>query len=281
MGNGNHLRLAITLAALCLALTLPGAGNARASCVMESAPIRETTTTDIYWDAAGLEGERHGKFVFTFVQAPDALCPESIASARVRGPDGYRFRIRPHRPLTLANLNGYVDDHLTHTLWLMGFDRSGFLPEGEYRLMVRFTNGDVYRAADSLRRNRPLLRAYKRDRDQLSFSPSGETVSALAPPALRWTTLREVGGPSAYYSTRLSEPLDGFVDPHHLRVWDFIFYTSYLHSDSGRDAGTIPVPPGFLEPGRQYVWFTEIVDANRLDRLDLAIFQPAQFFQTQ
>lgn len=267
-----------------LVLAVCGAGSAApaaaspAACLMPSPPIWDTVVTDVYWDWGDRSDQRLGKFVVNFKQAPDSFCHESVASATVRGPGGYRFSFEPHQRLDRHNLNGYVDDHFVHGVWLMAFDPRGFLRRGEYTITVRFTNGVVRQRSNFFDPRRALLRSYLEHRAAVQFSPSGGSVPALAPTVLRWTTLRELGGASAFYSLRVSEPLDNFIDPHHLRFWDAIFYQSYLFPEAGQDSGTMPLPPGTLEPGKDYAWFVELLDSNRLEDLNMAIFQPAQFF---
>lgn len=274
-------RLAAALAAVaCASLAIAAtAGASHGTCAVQSPQIWDTVATDVYWDFGDRPDLELGKFVVTFAQPPDSFCATSIESAFVTGPDGYRFELDPTEPLDLENLNGYVDDHFIHAVWLMGFDRRGFLREGDYTITVRFKDGVVRRQVNRFSPRRDLLDAYLQRRDAISFSPSGALVRATSPDPLRWTTMAELGGPSAYYSVRLSRPLDGFLDPHNLIFWDAIFYQSYLRPDAGLDNGTQSLAPLMIHPNKRYAWFVEILDSNRLQDLNMAIFQPAQFFK--
>ena len=111
----------------------------------------------------------------------------------------------------------------------------------------------------------------------MEYSPSGGT-SPADDTVLRWSTLRDLGGPDAYYNVWISPGTAEFIAPEEARG-DTIFDDAGRDPDAGLNHGSSrqgsPEEP--LVPGPQ-TWQPEILDANVLENINMIIFPPGQHF---
>jgi len=152
----------------------------------------------------------------------------------------------------------------------MIYDTQGFLKEGQYQITVTRNNGKVLQMSKTLKFNRALLEAYLKT--PKTFVPQGNVVPDATGLLLQWLTIT---GMDAYYCSRVQQVGKDFA-------------TGNVHFDNiflrGGRAGfnqkeiRVTAP---LEKDKSYVWFTEILDSNRLREVNMAIFLEFQFFQVQ
>jgi hypothetical protein len=114
----------------------------------------------------------------------------------------------------------------------------------------------------------------------MTFSPKDGEAPADAC-VLSWSTLRDLGGPDAYYNAWISSGDTEAITEADLRG-DNVFIGALLDPNFGRNAGSSQLG-SFLDPlptGPQ-TWQIEILDANQLDHIDQIIFPPGQHFVAQ
>jgi hypothetical protein len=233
--------------------------------------IAAVVATQVFADVFRESGVRMGKFVVVF-DAEAAVDLERIGSIDVTGPNGYRFAVDPHQRFTAANANGWLPPSSGNgSPWYMAFDRRGFLTEGEYAITVRFADGESRTRSRTLHEATPMLDAYLERRARIARTPAGSVALTDDAVELSWTTLRELGGPSAWYCTRVAQG----------HSWPLIDSAAIVHEDDvfagGVERGLDCRSTRFRPPAgvNDFTWFTEILDSNRLEEINLAIFQPA------
>lgn len=236
--------------------------------------VYDFVATNVYWD--GIEATRklypgivlkqkeNAKFAVIFNRR---VKPGEITSIRVSGPDGYALDFDVHRPFERKRLMGYVDDSVT---WYMIYDTQGFLKDGEYRISLTWKNGRVFQMSKWVKLNSALLKAYLET--PLTFAPQGSIAQDSAGLLLQWPM---IAGMDAYYCARVQEVGKDFAKGN--AHFDNIFLRGGRAGFNQKEA-RVTVP---LEKGKPYVWFTEILDSNRLREVDMAIFLEFQFFQIQ
>lgn len=231
--------------------------------------IKDVIVCNVYWEEfkkVKLSSPRTSKFVVTFVSPVEV---DALESVTVSGPNGYTFdfELQPHCE---ANLNGYLE--AGGHVWFLGFERSGFLEDGSYTFTVRFRNGHVARKVRSLDYSSEILDAYLRAKPE--FSPSGQVESGtdLSNVVLKWTVLPDV---DAYYLTRIG--IDDGRNDNTLTGVNWVYADTILGFGTGNLFNTglnkdqLPID-ATLRPAQEYVWFTEILDANDFQKMNLAIF---------
>ena len=208
------------------------------------------------------------KFVVMLNNDGIELDPTEIAAITITGPGQYRFGFL-NQPYARPPFNGYFYDPRQNSLWYQAY-ALGFPPNGYYTIEVRFVNGSRAWQSREVEINYPLLDSFLRYQDALSFYPSdGGAVSGSAL-LLLWTTLKDFGGPDAYYNSWL-------VGGPGVGLSDSIFLWSQKSPDAGlnnnwslKGRPQLPLPPG------EYTWFVELLDSNVLSEINLVVFFPWQ-----
>lgn len=221
------------------------------------------------------------KFVVVFNDGPGQLQPSDISELVITGPNGFTFNI-VNQEFAYPGFNGWIRDPVAGDLWWEGFlapDANGntaFLADGKYQVRVDFADGAKDRAHRKLTTDPDLLSAYLALKSGVQFSPSGTAAPAAGVP-FSWTTLASLGGPKAYYNVWASPDPNfavGFVDAQ-TGLQSNIFAQAATKPKAGLNMSSFTMT-GL--PMGDSVWFTEILDSNVLDDINLAIFQPIQFF---
>jgi len=255
-------------------ISIPGS-----ACFAGSQPgIKDIVVCNIYWENykyLRLSSPRLSKFVVTFKRDgfPDAGAMESLS---VQGPENYTYTINI-TPYMQSNLNGYIET--PGSIWFMGFDRRGFLKNGAYTITLKYRNGRVSTKSRVLNYSSEILDAYLKTGK--SFSPSKRLKPGIALDrvVLKWTVLE---GMEAYYMTRLGEyPLRRSTRKSSNWLFqDTIFgYGTGNPSNTGLNKGQVLVDRA-LQPDTEYLWFTEILDSNDFNEINIAIFESYQYFKT-
>lgn len=230
--------------------------------------IRSIVVTQVYSDLGKGRGSRMAKFVVLF---DGVVARGEIASIEVTGPGGYRFAVDASQAFDFRNLNGCLVDRVSGHLWYMAFDRRGFLPDGGYDIEVRSAAGAVRRRSRTLRYDDALLQFYLARAREIRRQPSGPVASGERI-TVSWSTLAALSGPDAYYCLRLSEGKSWpTADLGRLLFFDDIFEAANDRAGLNQDSATVPLPSGV----RELTWFVELLDANRYEDINIAIFQPA------
>ncbi|GAA3763926.1 hypothetical protein [Salinactinospora qingdaonensis] len=249
--------------------------------------IYDIMACNVYWDfESPLQREQH-KFLVSFYPT-EVATPELIQRIVARGPQGYEVEISNQR-FTPSNTDGYIYDRTLNYYWYMLNLPTGYLPEGEYTIEVTCTNGEVLRKS-RVQRDAPsqaLISAYTEHRDTIvdSFSPAkSEQLPAgtsLENLRCQWSTLRDLGGPDAFYIYRLSQGRSAReFDTQNLTWWDNIFIQrAHGNPEAGHNRGEVTVGAP-LRPATPYAYFVEVTDANAQSETNICIFQPHQMFVT-
>jgi len=239
--------------------------------------IKDIVVCNVYWEdfrAMNLPYPRVSKFVVTFGSAAD---PDLIESIRVNGPDGYTYDIILE-PYTNKTLNGYLGTR--GWVWFMGYERRGFLKDGRYDITLTYKSGRVTSKGRVLKYSSKILDAYLKIRSE--FSPTGRLPagSDLSDMTLKWTV---VPGVTAHYMTRIGTNLGSRNNWTRDFGWvfqDTIFgYGTGNRFNRGINKGEMKVKTT-LKPGKQYLWFTELLDSNDFNKINIAIFCKYQYLFT-
>jgi hypothetical protein len=243
--------------------------------------------TQVYMDFPGAPGWRMGKFVLLFDDATGELEPANIESISVSGPDGYSFDIAVGRKLSHVTLNGFIERTepgiarlAEKRLWYMAFARSGFLNTGHYTVTVTYKDGTTRRRANDLKDALWLLDRYLASNPPLPSSASCRLEGASKVVDLRWSTLKDVADIDAYYCLRLARR--GLIPSvtNDLMVFvDDILFQSEEEPEAGLNRSEACVVLADPET-TDYVWFFEILDANHLEAINMAIFTPTRSFSS-
>jgi len=231
--------------------------------------ILSFVAANTYHDEASLAEKRNSKFeAFLW----PTITPSQVKSVMVYGPDDFTFEI--HNAPMAEDLNGYVQNPRLPALWYQAILPTE-LRGGAYTLCMTYTNGEQHSYSRVLVVNDALLRFYLEHRAELTFRPNRGTSSA-ADTVLTWSTLRELGGPDAYYNAWISSGTHESIGLLNLRG-DNIFVAALLDPRAGLNVGKSrlgsvfdPLPVGPL------TWQVEILDSNRLDGVNQIIFPPGQ-----
>jgi hypothetical protein len=256
---------------LALSLSQPCSGGSEPG-------IKDIVVCNIYWEDykyVDLPGPRLSKFVVTF-NSFRPVDTEAIESLSVKGPENYTYKI-DIVPYNRKNLNGFIET--PGTTWFMAFDRRGFLKNGPYTITLKYRGGKVSRKSRVLNYTDTILNVYLKTK--LSFSPTGRLPDSdrLDGITLRWTVLPKV---KAYYETRLGKyPLTESSGTSSGWVFqDSIFgYGTGNPTNTGLNKGNVRVGKT-LQPDTGYLWFTEILDSNNFNQINIAIFESYQYFRT-
>jgi len=237
--------------------------------------ISAIVVTQVYSDYGVLD-RRLGKFVILFDPDFGRVDSNSITRIEVFGPRNYHFDILPHKLFNAFSLNGYVDDHYFNLLWYMAFDAKGFLEDGEYIIDVTFANGVKKQRSRVLQYDDKILKTYLNCRKSIKMRPTGfwKVDRRTHNIPLSWTTLRELIGIDAFYCARLSKGISWpSINVQNLLFFDDIFAASEADPSCGFNKGLATVEDKAVSFST-YTWFIEILDSNRFENINIAIFQP-------
>jgi hypothetical protein len=236
--------------------------------------ILSFVAANAYHDLPSLEAKHNSKFEAFLLPT---ITPEEIENLMVLGPDGFEFAFRnvPSDDI----VNGYILDERQPALWYHAL-LSEPLAEGRYTLRVRFKNGEEQQYSRVLVANDALVTFYLSHREQMQFRPRGGSVRGDAA-VLEWSTLRELGGPDAYYNGWTSAGTEEGITGIDMRG-DAIFFKAVLDPEAGKNVNTIQLGTWFdpLPRGPQ-TWQVEILDANVLDDINQIIFPPGHHFRVR
>ena len=238
--------------------------------------IKHIVACNVYWEDyryTSLPTAEAGKFVVTF-DTDQRVDVELIESITVNGPNGYfnQFEIQP---FDIQNLSGYVDEVENNFIWFQTYDKNGFLINGEYTITLKYKSNKQSQKSRVLNYTPGLLESYKNIHSE--FTPSGSLPKTInSEVELTWTVLPDK---EAYYATRLMaytpEEPSAMIIP---KFFDNIFgYGDGNSENTGLNKESVTIPLA-LDVDSRYLWFTEILDSNKLDEINIAIFEPAQFF---
>ena len=239
--------------------------------------IKDIVVCNVYGEdfrTMNLPSPRVSKFVVTFGSAAD---PDLMESIRVNGPYGYTYDISL-KPYTNITLNGYLGTR--GGIWFMGYERRGLLKDGRYDITLTYKSGRVTKKGRVLKYSSEILDAYLKIRPE--FSPTGglQADTDLSDITLRWTV---VPGIKAHYMTRIGTNLGSRNNWTRDFGWvfqDTIFgYGTGNPFNRGTNKGEVKVTTT-LKPGKQYLWFTELLDSNDFNKINIAIFCKYQYLFT-
>lgn len=240
--------------------------------------IKTLLVTQLLAAMSRVREDRMSKIIVQFEGGDLSPRIEDVESVHVRGPSGYNLEIAVHEMFDhKTSMNGFKIDRWTGGL---AFERylQGFLENGEYTVEVRFRNGHVATRSRTLHYDDRLVTAYLENRTRIQLAPGATTgVEGDGRVSFSWTTLASLGGPDAFYCLRVCEGFSWpFLDP------DKTVYTGEAlepgAQSSGLNLGVVRVP---LNPASSYTWFTEILDSNRLEEINVAILMPSVRFTTR
>ena len=227
----------------------------------------------VYHDFPSLEVKRGSKFEVFMLPT---VKPEQVRTLRVHGPGGFVFDFMnvPFR----ETANGYLENDRIPVLWYQAF-RTASLEPGSYSVHVTFENGVEKQSGREVLPNQELIEFYLEHKHEMLYTPSGG-VSPANDTLLTWTTLRDLGGPDAYYNAWISPGTAEAIDPETARgdliFGEFTNPSAGLNASSSRQGSADnPLPIG------PQTWHPEITDSNRLDRVGVALFPPGQHFTAQ
>jgi len=245
--------------------------------VLGEPDIKDIVVCNVYWEdfrLMNLPYPRVSKFVVTFGAAAD---PDLMESIRVNGPYGYTYNISLE-PYTNKTLNGYLGK--PGGIWFMGYERRGFLKDGRYDITLTYKSGHTTSKCRVLKYSSEILDAYLKIRPE--FSPTGRLPAGtdLSDITLRWTV---VPGVTAHYMTRIGTNLGSRNNWTRDFGWvfqDTIFgYGTGNRFNRGLNKGEVKVMTT-LKSGKQYLWFTELLDSNDFNKINIAIFCKYQYLFT-
>ena len=233
--------------------------------------ILSFVAANAYHDVPSFEEKRNSK-VEAFLWP--TIASSEVRSVMVYGPDDFAFEIR-NAPLA-EDLNGILENSRLPALWyhaILPIELRG----GVYTLCITYTNGEQHSYSRVLVVNDAMVRFYLEHKAELAFQPNQGTSSAVDT-VLTWSTLRDLGGPDAYYNAWISSGTDESIGVINLRG-DNIFVGALLDPRAGLNARRSRLGSAFDPlPAGPLTWQVEILDANRLDAINQIIFPPAQNF---
>jgi hypothetical protein len=247
--------------------------------------IYDLMACNVYMDfVTDLPKEQH-KFLIAFHPTGGDPLPELIESITARGPNGYSVQMSNQR-YTPVNRDGWIFDRTTNSHWYMTNLHTGFMAPGEYVIEVKAKDGST-KSISRVQDNAPsdaLMAAYRKSQDELaaSWAPArGELVEGgLKDITIQCKAIQALTGQDAYYVFRLSEGKSGKeFDTQNLVWWDNIFLQRFTDPKAGLNRNKLTVQT-VLEPGKHYVYFTELTDGNSMGGTNICVFQPHQTFRT-
>lgn len=253
--------------------------------------IFDIMACNVYWDfdKSPMPKETH-KLLVALWPTPGVVAPDYIEKITGYGPNGYEHRIAAHDKFDNVKKNGWLYTPALQNYWYMYNIPSGFMKEGEYTIEIACKDGSVVKKS-RVQKSGPsdaAVEAYLKNRDKVleSYSPSKTKPLAAGSSRkgidLKWSPLKEFGGPDEFYVTRLAEastPME--FDGNNLTLFDNIYVQRLRSGDTtvGRNRGKVTVEEE-LKPNTNYGYFVEITDANVGGEANICIFQPHQFFKT-
>ncbi|MFX1451355.1 MAG: DUF362 domain-containing protein [Promethearchaeota archaeon] len=236
-------------------------------------------------DSNGLP-EKQGKFEIRFFGLFGEKDTNLIKDITVEGPKGYEFHFKNHI-FNNNNGNGYIVDNYNHQIiWYLGYDRNGFLEDGEYKFTIDYSNDETRYKTRILHTNNKLLENYLKLKNKIEFSYE-EKPKYMGDPRIyvntKWTTLNKLNGVNAYYAAYVSKGESDFINLHDLIHFDNIYFNSILIPSYGLNKSSALINTRWkpLKPDTAYSWLTEICDSNLYNKINMSIHQPVQYFKTE
>ncbi|MHA2122006.1 MAG: DUF362 domain-containing protein, partial [Promethearchaeota archaeon] len=248
-------------------------------------PIDNIGTSQFFLDDANGVPEKQGKFEIRFFGLVGEKNTNAIKDITVEGPQGYEFHFK-NQKFDNKNGNGYiVDSYYRQKIWYLGYDRGGFLEDGEYKFTVDYWNGETRSKSRILQTNSKLLDNYLTLKDKIEYSYE-EKPKYMEDPNIyvnsKWTTLNKLRGLNAYYALYAFKGRTDHINLHDLTHFDDIYMTSLLIPSYGLNKGSALINTRWrlLKPDSEYSWLTEICDSNSYKDINMTIHQPIQHFKT-
>ena len=243
---------------------------------------------NVYMDFKDMEMQKkQHKFLATFYPTGDVPTPSLIEKITAYGPDGYSVEIK-NQEFDHKNRNGWIYNPAVNAYWYMINVDKGFLIAGEYTVLVKLKNGDILkksRMQDNVSAD-ALLASYLKNKKKIykSHAPSQSkkmpAKTELADVAVKWTPLKKMGGPDAYYIFRICEGKSGKEFDTKKVIWfNNIFFEKLRNPEAGLNIAGVTIPKE-LQARTSYVYFVEIADNNTMGKTNMTIFQPHQVFTT-
>ncbi|MFX1428212.1 MAG: hypothetical protein ACFFBE_17295, partial [Promethearchaeota archaeon] len=210
---------------------------------------------------------------------------ELIKEVLIEGPKGYEFHFK-NQLFDIKNGNGYiVDRYNRQMIWYLGYDRNGFLEDGQYRFTINYWNDETRHKTRILKTNNKLLESYLTLKNKIEYSFE-EKPKYMGDPRIyvniKWRTLDKRKGVNAFYAPYVSKGRSDFINFHDLTHVDNIYLTSILIPSYGLNKSSTLINTRWspLEPDTKYSWLAEICDSNLYKDINMTIHQPVQHFKT-
>ncbi|MFX1428402.1 MAG: DUF362 domain-containing protein, partial [Promethearchaeota archaeon] len=175
--------------------------------------------------------DKQGKFEIRFFGLVGEKNTNAIKEVIVEGPKGYEFRFK-NQLFDNENGNGYVvDSYNRHIIWYLGYDRNGFLEDGEYKFTINYWNDETRYQTRILKTNNRLLESYLTLKNKIEYSYEKKPKYMGDPRIyvnIKWRTLDKLKGINAFYAPYVSKGRSDFINLHDLTHFDNIYLTSIL-----------------------------------------------------
>ena len=239
------------------------------------------------FDHSPLRKEQH-KFVISFYPTTGAETPDLIESITAYGPDGYTVELK-NEPFKKTTLNGWVLNPVLKSYYYSAYRPVGFMKEGTYTLEVKCKDGSVLRQSrvQNNASTEAAVAFYKANKAKLLEAYKPSKVHPMSPDAKRKglvlsrKTMKDLGGPDAYYLTYLYQASSGAeASAHNVIWWDNVFVQRAAGDvQAGLNRREVAVNKD-LAPKTTYTYFVETSDANKQSETNYCIFQPHKVFTT-
>jgi uncharacterized protein (DUF362 family) len=251
-------------------------------------PIDDIVVSQIYLDRSDDSNnfpKKQAKFEVYFFGLVGEKNTNAIKNILVEGPNGYEFQFK-NQSFNFQSGNGYIiDNYSRQVVRFLAFDRGGFLEDGRYKITVDYWNDESRSISRVLKSNKILLNNYLKLKDKITYKAE-EVPKYMQDPKIyadiRWDTLNDLGGESAFYAIYLSQGRTEYVNLHDLTHFDNIYQNRLLMPSYGLNKNSALVNTRWrpLKPNTEYTWFVETCDSNKHSDIDLTIYQPHQYFKT-
>lgn len=251
-------------------------------------PIDNIGVSQLLLDRKGSNGlpQKQGKFEVRFFGLAGEKNANAIKKIIVEGPSGYEFCFK-NQLYDDKNGNGFIiDNYNRQMIWYLGYDRNGFLEDGEYKFTINYWNDEIRDKSRILQTNDRLLESYMRFRNRIEYSCE-EKPKYMGDPRIyvniKWTTLNMLKSANAYYTPYVSKGKSNFINLHDLTHFDNIYLTSILMPSYGLNKSSSLINTRWrpLKSDSEYSWLTEICDSNNYKDINTTIHQPIQYFKTK
>ncbi|MFW9894370.1 MAG: DUF362 domain-containing protein [Candidatus Thorarchaeota archaeon] len=250
-------------------------------------PINDIVVSQFYQgNNSNKFSKEQAKFEVHFYGLVGEKNTNAIKNIFIEGPNGYEFNFK-NQSFNFQNGNGYiVDNYNRQVIRYLAYDRNGFLEDGRYSITVDYWNAESRTNSRILKSNIKLLNSYLKLKEKLVFQAL-EVPKYMGDPKIYvdmlWTTLNDLGGENAFYTTYFSKGRTSSVNFHDLTHFDNTYQNRLLMPLYGFNKKSALANTRWrpLEPDTEYTWMVEICDSNKHSDINLTIHQPIQFFKTK